>query len=85
MKRKPGKPRAIVDITGQRFGRLVVLERLPARRVESGTVIWWRCLCDCGASWDVIGASLRTGKTKSCGCLRRELAPTHSKHFKAVA
>ena len=61
-----GKP---IDLMGQRFGRLVVIER--AGTSKNGQVIW-RCLCDCGKEADVLSISLRRGLTRSCGCLSRE-------------
>ncbi|MGS1095841.1 hypothetical protein ACVCNR_14785 [Aquamicrobium terrae] len=56
-------------MTGKRFGRLVVLAR--EGRSRSGKLLW-RCICDCGTEKVVFGANLRNGKTKSCGCIRRE-------------
>ena len=58
------------DLTGQRFGRLVVLEPVPgARRTR------WRCRCDCGQELVVgSGYHLTSGNTKSCGCLHRDTA-----------
>ena len=59
-----------VDITGRRFGRLVV--------VRSAGVIArhrkWECLCDCGRTLTVVRMNLLTGHTQSCGCLRVESA-----------
>lgn len=55
----------LIDITRQRFGRLVVLERQGKRH---DTV--WLCQCDCGRTTLVTGGHLKTGVTKSCGCLR---------------
>jgi hypothetical protein len=55
------------DITGQRFGRLTVLEE--AGRTKSGNARWL-CRCDCGKEATVIGANLRGGTSQSCGCLR---------------
>lgn len=52
------------NIVGQRFGRLVVLEELPGSRI--------RCKCDCGNETVVLRPNLRSGNTKSCGCLRKE-------------
>ena len=49
------------DLTGQRFGRLTVLER---------TELKWLCKCDCGNKKIVAGGHLVSGDTKSCGCLR---------------
>lgn len=54
-----------IDLTGQRFGRLVVLER----NYRSG----WICKCDCGnLKAPVASQSLMRGDTKSCGCLKKE-------------
>lgn len=58
-----------IDLTGQRFGRLTVLER--AQNIEKETA--WLCQCDCGKEHIVLGKSLRQGKAKSCGCLRDEM------------
>lgn len=73
----PLAPHAI-DITGQRFGRLVVLG--PVERNKHKQVIW-RCQCDCGAETVVAGYHLRYGDTVSCGCARtdatRDTKTTH--------
>ena len=58
-----------IDLTGQRFGRLVVLRQFPT---EKGEVLKWECVCDCGKTAVVKGTSLRYGSTRSCGCLRAE-------------
>lgn len=60
-----------IDLTGQRFGRLIVLER--AGQYKSGNWMW-KCLCDCGKDVVVLGGNLRhpTKPTHSCGCLQRE-------------
>lgn len=57
----------LIDLTGQRFGRLVVKER--ALNTSSGKTCWI-CLCDCGSQKIVVGNDLKSGKTKSCGCAR---------------
>lgn len=57
---------AFRDLSGMRFGRLVVLSRAG----KLGRMTAWLCKCDCGASNAVVGASLSAGSTKSCGCLR---------------
>lgn len=61
------------DLTGQRFGRLVVLrrERLHAATWRNGST--WLCQCDCGAQSIVRRYSLVSGKTRSCGCLHSEI------------
>ena len=58
------------DLTEQRFGRLVVLKRVANR----GQKVRWLCQCDCGNQVVVDSSSLLSGNTKSCGCLRKELA-----------
>ncbi len=66
-----------VDLTGQRYGRLTVIERAPNR----GQKVCWRCRCDCGAESDVQTFHLVFGYTNSCGCYRRERASElHSKN-----
>lgn len=57
------------DITGQRFGRLMVLHRSGSDNQGRAK---WRCRCDCGNEIDAIGSCLRRGETSSCWCLRRE-------------
>lgn len=59
----------MIDLTGQRFGRLTV-QRI-AERDAAGRATWL-CYCDCGDTATVAAYSLRSGRTKSCGCLRRE-------------
>ena len=54
------------DLTGQRFGRLTV-EKVVGRKYRK---LLWRCLCDCGKYTVVVGSSLTTGNTRSCGCDR---------------
>lgn len=59
----------LIDLTGQKFGRLTVLERAE----NIGNRVAWRCRCDCGNGTVVSGNSLKSGNTQSCGCLCREL------------
>ena len=60
-----------VDLTGQRFGRLVVIERAGH---DKRNQITWRCKCDCGNETIASGRNLKIGDKKSCGCLHNELA-----------
>lgn len=62
------------ELTGQRFGRLVVLRQIPRPEYYSDTCTWWVCRCDCGAEVNVRSNALKTGNTRSCGCLARELS-----------
>lgn len=68
-----GVGRPAIDITGRRFGRLVVMRR-SARRVNSNNEALWDCRCDCGATHMTLGRNLRRGHTRSCGCYRAEFA-----------
>lgn len=66
---------SLIDLTGQRFERWVVLNKDPARRITSGrfALTYWLCRCDCGSEKFVRAASLLRQKSKSCGCLRSEM------------
>ena len=58
----------LIDITGKRFARLLVLRRAPSLNGYAR----WECKCDCGSEVVVVGANLRSGNTKSCGCQRAD-------------
>jgi hypothetical protein len=62
------KMSAIVDMTGQKLGILLVMGATEKRFRKQ---VVWRCLCDCGNETEVPGFDLRSGNTKSCGCLHR--------------
>lgn len=66
----------IVDRTGQRHGRLTVIALLG--RASNGDALW-SCSCDCGAEVEVSASNLRTGNTRSCGCLKREGVHGHAR------
>ena len=59
-----------VDLTGQRFGRLLVAGRAGVSAGKS----MWDCLCDCGKSVVVRGTHMQGGRVRSCGCLRNEVS-----------
>lgn len=59
---------AYKDETGNRYGRLLVMSKADGMRRVS-----WKCKCDCGNTVIVPGIQLRCGKTKSCGCLHKEI------------
>src|SRR5262245_44169457 len=59
----------LVNITGQRFGRLVALHR--AGTTKNGKAVWL-CRCDCGNELTADGSNLRNSNTQSCGCLQHE-------------
>lgn len=56
------------DLSNQRFGRLLVLERTD----NIGKFTAFKCKCDCGSIVNVKSILLTTNKTKSCGCYRRD-------------
>ena len=61
---------AFIDLSGQRFGRLLAVERVGT----SGGGALWLCKCDCGQEHRVRANALRVGATLSCGCLQKEVA-----------
>ena len=66
----------LIDLTNQRFGRLVVLEK--ANNNSTSTQAKWLCQCDCGKQKVIASQSLRKGITKSCGCLQKEITAKRS-------
>src|SRR5436190_2295165 len=73
----------IIYLTGQRFGRLLVVseaEKLPHTRARR-----WLCQCDCGNETIVFQSNISHGKTLSCGCLHKQassVAATRHGHTK---
>lgn len=66
--------RPAINMLGQRFGRLLVTERVAVQNRGRSDQARWRCACDCGSLIVVTGSALRTGRNKSCGCFRRDRA-----------
>lgn len=63
------------DLTGQRFGRLVVIKQAEDHIQPNGNRrAMWECLCDCGKTKDIRGDGLTSGAVVSCGCYQRENA-----------
>ena len=58
----------LIDLTGKRFGKLVVIERADDYTYYNSAVPAWLCLCDCGNLKVVQGGNLRNGAVKHCGC-----------------
>ena len=69
------------DLTGKKFNRLTVLEL--AERNSSGQ-IQWKCRCNCGNIIFATTTYLKSGHTKSCGCLNKEKASKRLKSKKFV-
>lgn len=65
---------AFKDLSGNRYGRLLVKERT----YTDGKHSYWLCVCDCGNETVVCGDSLKRGATRSCGCLNSEVSSKSS-------
>ena len=57
-----------IDRIGLRYHKLIVLERAP----DVKNTVYYKCLCDCGTIKNIAISSLRSGHTRSCGCIRKE-------------
>ena len=65
----------LIDHVGDVFGRLTVISRTSNERNGQAR---WHCKCSCGGTLEVCGDRLRLGKTRSCGCLRKETTPLNA-------
>jgi hypothetical protein len=65
-----GRPR--INLVGQKFGRLYVVEKTEEKTKDG--LVFYKCLCDCGKKKLICHSNLRSGNTKSCGCLNSENA-----------
>jgi CDGSH-type Zn-finger protein len=63
------------DLTGQRFGRLVVLERSESKMTKAGLRTYWLCRCDCGNEKIAPASTLKKGTCTSCGCYKPNALP----------
>ena len=71
-----------IDVTGQRFGRLTVIERAPDHVTAGGHKhVVWKCQCDCGNITYVQSGSLRRGEIVSCGCYLKEIVKVINKKY----
>ena len=68
--REKASERFFEDLTGQRFGKLTVIERVEdLLHPNGGYSVQWKCLCDCGTYVTVTSGNLKSGHTISCGCV----------------
>jgi len=58
----------VIDETGKRYGKLLVLQRAGTHATRDQ--VTWLCQCDCGRRCTVVGGDLRRGDTTSCGCIK---------------
>lgn len=65
-----------IDLTGQKFNRLKVIEDSSIKKAGQ---ILWRCECDCGKEKLIRAYDLKSGKQKSCGCLNAEKTAERNK------
>lgn len=74
----------VIDVTGQRFGRLIVLGKAdPNLKKSKNKSPLYECKCDCGKRVFAYGNYLRAGRTKSCGCLQRDFAKQQGTHYQS--
>lgn len=70
----------LIDLTGQKFGRLTALYKLHNYHNRR---VYWLCVCECGNLIEVSGTNLKTKQVTSCDCLRKEITrSTHKTHDK---
>lgn len=62
----------MIDETGNRYGRLTVIEYVKIKQKTGKIKGKWKCQCDCGNIAYCDGADLRRGHSTSCGCLQKE-------------
>ena len=60
----------LYDLTNQKFGKLTVIKQVDKPEDKKQTGSYWLCQCECGNEVVVSGSNLRSGVTKSCGCLK---------------
>jgi len=65
-----------IDISGRKFNMLTVISRYGQK-----CPVLWRCLCDCGNKCIVTGNNIKSGTTKSCGCMRQKLKNVSGQKF----
>jgi hypothetical protein len=68
----------VINLVGLKFGRLLVISKNEIK--GNNRQIRWDCKCDCGNKHSVTGESLRSGKSKSCGCLLKEARHVKNKN-----
>lgn len=72
--------RRTIDLSGQRFGRLVAVSRVSEKGNKS---VKWLCRCDCGQTTQSSASNLRSGASQSRGCQRTETLTKHGGARKA--
>lgn len=70
--------RPIIDLTGKKYNRLLVLERDFSYPSGAGKSVYWKCKCECGNYISVRADKIKNGEIQSCGCYSKEI---HTKLF----
>lgn len=81
----PRPKHSLKDLTGQRFGRLIVIKFIPKKqRKKKDSSAYWECKCDCGKIVVIKTSSLLRNLTKSCGCFKKDLVYKGYKQLSGV-
>ena len=75
----------IIDLTGQTFSKLTVIERTERPFDKRAGGVYWLCQCECGTKKAVISTALKSGNTRSCGCLMLESSYVRGPQLKSSA
>lgn len=81
----PHKGSELIDITGEKYGMLTIIERAPSVKYGRTIHTMWACLCDCGKPATRNGAQIRRGAIISCGCLKNTQDPVRSEEVRRQA
>lgn len=69
-RKEKSSKRFLENLTGRRFGKLVVVDRADNLKHPNGSYsVQWNCICDCGTKIVVTSGNLKSGHTISCGCV----------------
>ncbi len=68
------KNQGVIDLTNQKFGRWTVIGRAEKPPNSKSRNAYWLCVCECNNEKVVSSTLLRSGQSKSCGCLHREIS-----------
>lgn len=73
----------MIDLIGEKFGKLTVIDKAYVKEIGKSKkkMQYWKCECECGNIVYVMSQSLRSGNTKSCGCLKKEASCKHRAKF----
>lgn len=78
--RSEASKKKLIDLTGQRFGRLTVVSRAESKVNKNGSkTTMWNVVCDCGQHRIVQSSNLLTGHTISCGCYGNNILGNHNR------